>query len=60
MNNSNVRKLFLNYCDNHNSPSIKKLAVNIGLSYFTIIKWRNSSIDLSGKSLEKIITFISM
>lgn len=59
MDNKTIRKLFLNYCDSHNSPSMKRLAEGMGLNYHNLLKWRNDKRDYSTESLNKILTFIT-
>jgi hypothetical protein len=59
MNNDAIRRLFLNYCDNHHSPNLKKLAKAMGISYFSLIKWKNDKRQFSALTLEKVIAFIS-
>lgn len=59
MDNKTIRRLFLTYCDNHNSPSMAQIAKGIGISYYSLLKWRNDKHDYSEKSLEKVLTFIS-
>lgn len=58
MNNVQVRKLLNDYYKNSFQPNLKIVAQQIQVSYWHLLKFKNNKVDLSDKTLNKIIAFL--
>ena len=57
-NNNQLRSLFNGWVEQNYFPSMKVVAEKIGISYYTLLKWKNNQMDFGQLNLIKIMLFL--